>query len=79
MAKVLLLILKNSSQYLQLIASTGTFMSVVYTLNRMDKLNKFFLLSAVQPLDQQHSHILGYLQLIKHQLFNIIGAKYNAH
>ncbi len=79
MAKVLLLMLVNSSQCLNVLARTGNLKSVFYTLNRMDYIKQFFLLSSAQSLEQQHSHILGHIQLINHQLFNIISAKYHAN
>ena len=41
----------------------------------MDNLNQFILLLAAQPLEIQHLHILGHIQLIKHQLFHIIIAQ----
>ena len=43
----------------------------------MDNTNPFMQLVA-QLLELQHSHILGHIQHIKHQLFNIISAKYHA-
>ncbi len=39
MAKVLLLMLKHSSHGLDVLARTGYFISVIYTLNRMDNNN----------------------------------------
>ncbi len=79
LAKVLLLMLVNSSQCLNVLARTGNLLSVFYTLNRMDYIKQFFLLSAAQSLEKQRSHILGHIQLINHQLFNIMNAKYNAN
>ena len=66
--------LVNSSHGLDVLARTGNFITVIYTLNRMDNIKQFILLAA-QSLEQQHSHILGLIQHIKHQLFYIIFAK----
>ncbi len=66
--------LVNSSHGLDVLAQTGNFIGVIYTLSRMDNIKQFILLAA-QSLEQQHSHILGHIQHIKHQLFNIIFAK----
>ena len=69
--------LVNSTRCLYVLAKTGNFISVIYTLIRMDYLKQFILLEA-QPLELQHSHIFGHIQLIKHQLFYIMGAILNA-
>ena len=69
--------LKHSFQSLDVLVHTGNFIGVVYTLNRMDNIKQFILLPA-QSLEQQHSHILGLIQHIKHQLFYIIIAEYYA-
>jgi hypothetical protein len=39
---------------------------------------KQFILKAAQPLEIHHSHILGHMQHINHQLFNIMIAPYHA-
>jgi hypothetical protein len=74
LAKVLLLMLVNSSHGLHVLVPTGNFFTVIYTLNRMDNLKQFILLSAAQSMELQHSHMLGHIQLIKRQLFNIMFA-----
>ena len=71
--------LVNSSNGLYVLVNIGNLNRVNYTLNRMDYLNQFFLLLAALLLEIQYSHILGHIQLIKYQLFHIIGAIYNAH
>jgi hypothetical protein len=68
----------NSSLSLDVPAGTGNFIRVIYTFNRMEYFIQFKLPSP-QLLEQQHSHILGNIQLIKYQLFNIISANYHAH
>ena len=62
------------SHGMDVLATTGKLFGVVYTLNRMDNFNQFILMAA-QPLEIQHSHILGHIQHNKHQLLNIIGVQ----
>ncbi len=78
LARVLLLMLVNSSHRLHVLAQIGIFIGVIYSLYRMDH-TKQFILMAVQPLEQQHSHILGHIQHTKYQLFYIMFVVYNAH
>jgi hypothetical protein len=58
---------------MDVLAQTGKYPGVDYTLNRMEII-KNFILQAVQLLELHNSLILGHIHCTKHQLFNIICA-----
>ena len=75
LAKVLLLMLVNSSQWLAVLAITGNYNTVIYTLNRMDNILELYThLSVSPPLVKLHFHMHGLIIHTKHQHCNIIFA-----
>ena len=75
LAKLLLLILVNSSQWLAVLAITSNYIGVIYSLNRMDIILAQYSLHLAQPLDKQHFNMHGRIINIKHQHCNSIGAR----
>ncbi len=73
-AKLLLLMLVNSSQWLAVLAINGNCIGVIYILNQMDNCLDKYTLQAAPLLDKQHFHMHGLIIHTKHQHCNIIFA-----